>query len=180
MIRFKSTIVGLAAGALLLAGCSGTPSDDPTVEPTSPDATGAPSATAQPAVGNQDDALCVAAEASRADAAAARDATIEVARGYADHDVPVTFIEGHEVTEIRPIDADKGKAIRSLLVTRSAQTLALCIGDDRTDEDAFRQLPPGAVTVRVGNPEQETAARFRLADPREVREFLIAVVEARR
>jgi trehalose 6-phosphate phosphatase len=38
----------------------------------------------------------------------------------------------------------------------------LYLGDDVTDEDAFRALPEGDVTVKVG--DGETAARYRVTD----------------
>jgi trehalose-phosphatase len=118
--------------------------------------------------------------ASRDDARAARDAAIGVALTYQRRGAALAFIDGHEVTELRPADANKGKAVSALLALRSPRPLAVYIGDDRTDEDAFRQLPPNAITIRVGGPEQETVARYRLADPVEVRDFLTSVVETRR
>jgi trehalose 6-phosphate phosphatase len=116
--------------------------------------------------------------ASRADAHAAREAVIDVVRACQQRGASLTFIDGHEVTEIRPIDANKGRAVSMLLQLRQPPPLAMYIGDDRTDEDAFRQLPASAITIHVGS--GETLARFRLEDPREVQEFLRAVVEARR
>lgn len=117
--------------------------------------------------------------ASHADARVARDTVVDLVRSYQDRGIAMTFIDGHEVTEIRPLDADKGRTVCALLAARLPQPLALYIGDDRTDEDAFRQLPPSAITIRVGSPEQETLARYRLADPGEVQEFLFAVLSAR-
>jgi len=50
------------------------------------------------------------------------------------------------------------------------------IGDDRTDEDAFRSLRarfPRAVTIRVDETgEDKTAAEIRLRDPAAVHDFL--------
>jgi trehalose-phosphatase len=117
--------------------------------------------------------------AARDDAQRARDAVIALARSYQRRGVSLTFIDGHEVTEIRPIDANKGKAVCALLSSRSPAPLALYIGDDRTDEDAFRQLPSSAITVRVAGPSEETAARYRVSDPAEVQAFLTDVVAAR-
>jgi trehalose 6-phosphate phosphatase len=39
----------------------------------------------------------------------------------------------------------------------------LYLGDDVTDEDAFRSLGPDDVTVKVG--DGGTAARYRVSDP---------------
>lgn len=48
--------------------------------------------------------------------------------------------EGRMVIEIRPpVDRDKGTSVRAL-VERHALACALYLGDDRTDEDAFRAL----------------------------------------
>lgn len=79
--------------------------------------------------------------------------------------------------EIRPAGAfDKGDALRWLLdaLPDASPERALYIGDDHTDEDAFRALPDG-ITVRVGGPDQETAARYRVADPDEVYRLLEAL-----
>jgi trehalose-phosphatase len=67
---------------------------------------------------------------------------------------------GKEVLEVRPEGAHKGAAVARL---RAAGEMVLYVGDDLTDEDAFRTLDsdPRAVTVRVGGPGP-TAARFRL------------------
>ncbi|HXB73145.1 MAG TPA: trehalose-phosphatase [Candidatus Acidoferrales bacterium] len=48
---------------------------------------------------------------------------------------------------------------------------SIYIGDDRTDEDAFVQLP-GEITIRVGDAEQDTAARYHVGDPGQVGVFL--------
>lgn len=81
--------------------------------------------------------------------------------------------------EIRPAGAfDKGDALRWLLDLQleASPDRILYIGDDHTDEDAFRALPEG-VTIRVGDPDQETAARYRLAGPDEVYRFLEILFE---
>ncbi len=79
---------------------------------------------------------------------------------------------GNLIMEILPRTAwDKGAAV--LWITRRAgKTAALPVymGDDRTDEDAFRVLPD-AVTVKVGNGTM-THAKYRVASPTHVHEFL--------
>lgn len=82
--------------------------------------------------------------------------------------------------EIRPEGGfDKGDALRWLIdaLPGASAGRTLYAGDDVTDEDAFRALPEG-VTVRVGDPAGETAARYRLADPAEVYSFLEALFAA--
>lgn len=51
--------------------------------------------------------------------------------------------------------------------------LSIFLGDDATDEDAFRALPDG-ITVRVSDAGEvrATSARYRLPDPLAVHEFL--------
>lgn len=117
--------------------------------------------------------------ASRTDAAAARDAVVALVHAYEQRGASLTFVDGHEVTEIRPLAADKGKAVCALLSSFRPAPLALYIGDDRTDEDAFRRLPPSSITIRVAPPEQETLARYRVDDPREVQAFLVEVLSVR-
>jgi len=80
MAKFTTTFAGLAAGALLLAGCSGSPEPEPSTPAGTPDITEEPTATATPgiAIGNQDDPLCAAAQLSRDDAEALQDTTKEL------------------------------------------------------------------------------------------------------
>jgi trehalose-phosphatase len=96
--------------------------------------------------------------------------------------------EGKAVYELRPpIDHDKGTAVITLsrrlggLVPGST---VVFIGDDVTDEDAFRllrQQMPSAVTARVCAAEDaETAAEFRIPGPDAVREFLLWLVQTAR
>lgn len=87
--------------------------------------------------------------------------------------------QGKKVFEILPrVRWDKGAAILQIaerITNRLRETrpgkIALCyIGDDATDESAFRQLP-GALTIRVGK-NCPTGARFRVRDTAHVFKFL--------
>jgi trehalose 6-phosphate phosphatase len=108
---------------------------------------------------------------------------------------------GKKVWELRPdLDWDKGRAVLWLLralglanpsrnrsgeSAGSLEFIPIYIGDDVTDEDAFRALAErpggledgpcrgrGGIGVLVSEEERETAARYRLRDPDEVRELL--------
>jgi trehalose 6-phosphate phosphatase len=80
-------------------------------------------------------------------------------------------LPGKKVWEVLPAEVQgKGSAVRALLAKLPEKTLAIYVGDDASDESAFRVLPDG-LTVRVGR-GRPTQARFRLRNPEEVREFL--------
>ncbi|MBZ5595312.1 MAG: trehalose-phosphatase [Acidobacteriia bacterium] len=66
---------------------------------------------------------------------------------------------------------DKGKAVCWIKQhLGNGKALSIYLGDDLTDEDAFRVLPDG-ITVKVGS-ITATSARYCLADPAAVHEFL--------
>jgi len=73
----------------------------------------------------------------------------------------LTAKPGKDVLELAVTDADKGSALVRLRAELGAEA-ALYLGDDVTDEDGFRALGAGDVTVKVG--DGETAAAHRLPD----------------
>lgn len=80
---------------------------------------------------------------------------------------------GNQVFEVRPhVDWHKGSAMCWIAGKLGKQnTLTIFVGDDRTDEDAFRALDDG-ITIKVGEPAG-TSAHYHLDGPASVREFLI-------
>lgn len=79
---------------------------------------------------------------------------------------------GKKVVELRVRGISKGTAVARIAQRNPKQT-PVYLGDDVTDEDAFRALHashPDAVTVKVG--EGETVARYRLPDVDAVVEYL--------
>lgn len=78
----------------------------------------------------------------------------------------------------------KGDAVREIVHDTggaSEGASILFVGDDTTDEDAFRELEqfPDAVTVRVGEASAESSARLSLADPQAVHNMLALLAESR-
>ena len=89
-------------------------------------------------------------------------------------------ITGKKVYELQPdIDWNKGRAVAWLLETlglEQPEVLPLYIGDDLTDEDAFRALEKRGVGIVVTEELRPTAARYALKGPAEVERFLRELV----
>jgi trehalose-phosphatase len=85
-------------------------------------------------------------------------------------------MEGKKVYELLPCtDWDKGKAVLWLLENlglEHGKVRPIYIGDDRTDEDAFRALGQCGAGILVSEQPRPTAASYSLKDPTEVERFL--------
>ncbi|MFH0985448.1 MAG: trehalose-phosphatase [Candidatus Omnitrophota bacterium] len=92
---------------------------------------------------------------------------------------------GKKVWEVRPAYgcSDKGEAIRflagSVAKAQRKGLVLVYVGDDTTDEDAFRALKKSDFSIRVGY-NSRTAARYWIKSPAEVAVFLKRLIEARR
>ena len=94
--------------------------------------------------------------------------------------------EAHEL-ELRPFDGgielrapgqDKGAAVRDILSEAPPGTVAAYLGDDLTDEDAFRAMPEGALGVLVRYEWRPTEASAWLRPPEELLDFLDHWIDA--
>ncbi len=83
---------------------------------------------------------------------------------------------GKKVFELQPrLDWHKGKAVLWLLQTLNldeSAVLPIFIGDDLTDEDAFRTLTDRGIGIVVEAGTRPTAADYVLKHPEEVQSFL--------
>ena len=89
---------------------------------------------------------------------------------------------GKMVLEIQPkVDFHKGEAVKEILKTfPSPGLLPIYLGDDQTDEDAFRVLKGHGISVFIGPGRLPSEADFFLQTPDEVHEFLFRCQEVRR
>lgn len=74
--------------------------------------------------------------------------------------------------ELRVPGRDKGTAVDAILEGSAEGAAAAYLGDDRTDEDAFRALRGRGLSVLVGDRPRETAADLWIRPPDELLAFL--------
>ncbi|HWB80180.1 MAG TPA: trehalose-phosphatase [Nannocystaceae bacterium] len=88
-------------------------------------------------------------------------------------------ISGAGVIEVRPTGARKSLVVPWMRARASGDAQLLAVGDDTTDEQMFAALGPLDETILVGPRSQRTHARWHLAAPTNVREFLHWIVDVR-
>lgn len=82
------------------------------------------------------------------------------------------LIKGKKVLELVPyVSWDKGKAVLWILKRQKDKCLPVYIGDDQTDETAFKALSKKGITIRVGK-SKTTYADYYLKSYQEVTRFL--------
>lgn len=89
---------------------------------------------------------------------------------------PAHVTAGKAVLEFAVIVTDKGEAVDTLRARHHA-TATVFLGDDVTDEFAFKRLGDTDIGVKVG--PGDTLARFRVPAPEDVAEILCTLVRAR-
>ncbi|QLK26757.1 trehalose-phosphatase [Natrinema zhouii] len=79
---------------------------------------------------------------------------------------------GKRILEIGPdFPWGKGNAVELIAADEPPATAAIYIGDDVTDESAFRAVEPDGIGIRVGN-DAPSSASCRVESPAEVASFL--------
>jgi trehalose 6-phosphate synthase/phosphatase len=81
------------------------------------------------------------------------------------------LLPGNALLEVRPVGVNKGRILPRAVQEAGANWVVLAAGDDTTDEDLFRALPPTGIGLHVG--PSASLARYRLAAP----EALILLLE---
>jgi trehalose 6-phosphate phosphatase len=87
---------------------------------------------------------------------------------------------GKKIMELKPaFEWNKGKALWWLIgeMDSSEDSLPIYIGDDMTDEDAFKALTGKGLGILVGDHGEKSAANYKLKDPEEVLVFLNSLIE---
>jgi trehalose-phosphatase len=121
----------------------------------------------------EDKGLAVSVHVRGVPAATARRAHAVLRQTLADAGGHLHVLAGSKVWDVVPREvAGKGFVLREALRGARRPFLPVYVGNDATDEPAFDALA-GGITVRVGSARAaSTKARYRLADPDEVRRFI--------
>lgn len=85
----------------------------------------------------------------------------------------VQILQGNKVVEIRNGGVNKGTACMQFL-SKGHYNFILAVGDDWTDEDMFKVLPPEAYSIKVGICASH--ARFNLRHYQEIRKLLVELI----
>jgi trehalose 6-phosphate synthase/phosphatase len=83
---------------------------------------------------------------------------------------PIKVRHGKKMVEVNAAEINKGAAVAQVLEQSPNYGIAICAGDDLTDEGMFELTLPRLLTIKVG--PGLTQARFRIADPAAFRQFL--------
>jgi trehalose-phosphatase len=93
----------------------------------------------------------------------------------------LTFTPGRKVLELHPaLDWHKGKAITWIMEALRMdpyKAVPIYLGDDLTDEEAFRTIRETGVGIRVGGHGEPTQAVYRLEDIGQLEQLLLIAVQ---
>jgi len=84
------------------------------------------------------------------------------------------IIDGNKVIEVKPLGIDKGSSAKTLLRENSYDFI-MAFGDDKTDEDLFKEFKNKGYTIKIGG--EETAAQYYLSDQKEAIRLLNRCVD---
>jgi trehalose 6-phosphate phosphatase len=102
----------------------------------------------------------------RADATAAWDAAADGKGGV------VELLPFEAGLELRALGFSKAHAVQAILGESASDSVVAYLGDDITDEDAFRAVRPRGMAVLVRSELRDTAADLWITPPAELLEFL--------
>jgi len=91
------------------------------------------------------------------------------------HENKLQVIDGNMVVEIKRTGYDKGIAALKFISDKKFDCM-IALGDDKTDEDIFKSLPPTAISIKIGM--TTSIARYNLLNQQEVSRFLDRLINS--
>jgi len=93
--------------------------------------------------------------------------------------MPIDILPGKKAVEVRPQGINKGSVVRRILALHKDTDFAVCMGDDKTDEDMFVELDNSEFehhyTIMVD--KKPTSANFYVDEQSSVIDFLAVLAE---
>jgi trehalose 6-phosphate synthase/phosphatase len=99
----------------------------------------------------------------------------EELRALVAHENKLHVLDGNMVVELKKSGYDKGFAALKFIADKKFDFI-IALGDDRTDEDIYRSLPPDAVTIKIGI--TTSIAKYNLADQNEVSKIIGRLIKS--
>jgi len=93
---------------------------------------------------------------------------------YLTANLDLQVLEGSKVIEVKNLGINKGKAAQQW-IAMDKWDFILAIGDDWTDEDLFKVIPPTGYSIKVGF--ASTTAKYNIKSVTEVRQLLNEFIE---
>ncbi len=101
----------------------------------------------------------------------------EELRALVSHENKLHVLEGNMVVELKRTGHDKGIAAAKFIEGKEFDFI-IALGDDRTDEDIYRSLPPEAITIKIGI--TSSIAKYNFANQTEVSRIIDRLVKSDR
>jgi len=89
--------------------------------------------------------------------------------------LPVEIRHGKKIVEVSSNQVNKGMVLEHFMYVNQYDGV-ICAGDDETDESMFRTKDDSIFSIHVGN-NPKTAAKFRIANPKAFRNYLMNCLE---
>ncbi len=93
---------------------------------------------------------------------------------YFTNKLNLQVLEGNKVIEIKNFEIDKGRAALQWL-SKGSWDFILALGNDLTDEEMFKILPPKAYSINVGL--NSSTAKFNIKSPNDVKHLLTKLLK---
>ncbi|KAI8591418.1 glycosyltransferase family 20-domain-containing protein [Geranomyces variabilis] len=97
--------------------------------------------------------------------------------------LPIEILIGKKNLEVRPISINKGEIVKRLISQNPDVDFLFCAGDDRTDEDMFKQvrkteLPEDVQhNVTIGSAAKMTHAQWHVPSPEDIVKLLVELAK---
>ncbi|KAJ3013925.1 threalose-6-phosphate phosphatase [Thoreauomyces humboldtii] len=97
--------------------------------------------------------------------------------------LPIEVLIGKKNLEVRPISINKGEIVKRLVSQNPGVDFLFCAGDDRTDEDMFKQVRKTDLSddvqhnCTIGSAEKKTNAQWHVPTPEDIVKLIVELAK---